>query len=55
VGAPDLRVRPLPLPIVVAMCYRDDASVGVLAAAQVARNACDAYAQTMRRRLILRC
>jgi DNA-binding transcriptional LysR family regulator len=50
----ELQVRPLPPPIVVAMCYRDDAAVGVLAAARVARNACDAYANTMGRQLIQR-
>jgi DNA-binding transcriptional LysR family regulator len=50
----ELQVRPLPPPIVVAMCYRDDAAVGVLAAARVAHDACDAYAQTMGRQLIQR-
>jgi DNA-binding transcriptional LysR family regulator len=48
----ELHVRPLPPPIVVAMCYRDDASVGVLAAARVARQACDTYAKQMGKRLI---
>ncbi|XUW92463.1 LysR family transcriptional regulator [Burkholderia sp. M6-3] len=47
-----LQVRPLPPPINVAMYYRDDADVGVLAAARVARNACDAYAKAMGRQLI---
>ncbi|MFM0695858.1 LysR family transcriptional regulator [Paraburkholderia graminis] len=47
-----LQVRPLPPPINVAMYYRDDADVGVLAAARVARNACDQYAKAMGRQLI---
>jgi DNA-binding transcriptional LysR family regulator len=47
-----LQVRPLPPPINVAMYYRDDADVGVLAAARVARNACDGYAKAMGRQLI---
>jgi len=50
----ELQVRPLPPPIPVAMCYRDDASLGVLAAARVAREACDAYAQALGRQLIER-
>ncbi|MFM0417152.1 LysR family transcriptional regulator [Paraburkholderia aromaticivorans] len=47
-----LQVRPLPPPIDVAMYYRDDADVGVLAASRVARNACDQYAKAMGRQLI---
>ncbi|CAB3707747.1 LysR family transcriptional regulator [Paraburkholderia rhynchosiae] len=47
-----LQVRPLPPAINVAMYYRDDADVGVLAAARVARNACDQYAKAMGRQLI---
>jgi DNA-binding transcriptional LysR family regulator len=50
----ELHVRPLPPPIVVSMCYRDDASVGALAAARVARSACDAYARSQGKRLIAR-
>ncbi|AFT89549.1 LysR family transcriptional regulator [Paraburkholderia phenoliruptrix] len=47
-----LQVRPLPPAINVAMYYRDDADVGVLAAARVARNACEQYARAMGRQLI---
>jgi DNA-binding transcriptional LysR family regulator len=47
-----LQVRPLPPAINVAMYYRDDADVGVLAAARVAREACDQYAKAMGRQLI---
>ncbi|HEX7907171.1 MAG TPA: LysR family transcriptional regulator [Paraburkholderia sp.] len=47
-----LQVRPLPPPINVAMYYRDDADVGVLAASRVARSACDQYAKAMGRKLI---
>ncbi len=50
----ELQVRPLPPPIPVALSYRDDASLAVLAAARVAREACDAYAQAMGRQLIER-
>ena len=50
----ELHVRPLPPPIVVSVCYRDDASVGVLAAARVARQACHAYARQMGKRLLAR-
>jgi DNA-binding transcriptional LysR family regulator len=49
-----LQVRPLPPPIDVAMYYRDDADVGVLAASRVARSACDQYAKAMGRQLIER-
>jgi DNA-binding transcriptional LysR family regulator len=49
-----LQVRPLPPPIDVAMYYRDDADVGVLAASRVARSACDHYAKAMGRQLIER-
>ncbi|AXL49837.1 LysR family transcriptional regulator [Paraburkholderia caffeinilytica] len=49
-----LQVRPLPPPIDVAMIYRDDADVGVLAASRVARSACDQYAKAMGRQLIER-
>ncbi|MFM0737684.1 LysR family transcriptional regulator [Paraburkholderia xenovorans] len=49
-----LQVRPLPPPINVEMVYRDDADVGVLAASQVARSACDRYAKAMGRKLIER-
>ena len=49
-----LQVRPLPPPITVAMYYRDDADLGVLAASRVARRACDQYAKTMGRQLIER-
>ena len=47
-----LQVRPLPPAINVAMYYRDDADVGVLAAARVARNACEQYVRAMGRQLI---
>jgi DNA-binding transcriptional LysR family regulator len=47
-----LQVRPLPPPIDVAMYYRDDADVGVLAASRVARSACDQYAKALGRQLI---
>jgi DNA-binding transcriptional LysR family regulator len=49
-----LQVRPLPPPIDVAMYYRDDADVGVLAASRVARSACDQYAKARGRQLIER-
>ncbi|RDJ98851.1 LysR family transcriptional regulator [Paraburkholderia lacunae] len=49
-----LQVRPLPPPITVAMYYRDDAEVSVLAASRVARSACDQYVKTMGRQLIER-